>query len=61
MPEIRTVESMQVDERCNQCLHGYMRPTGIVLISNPPQYPHKCNKCNHTQTYGVQYPYIVQQ
>lgn len=25
---------------------GEMVPTGIKLTSNPPIYPHRCNKCN---------------
>ena len=59
MPEVRKVESTQVDEKCPKCGQGYMRPTGIVLTSNPPQYPHKCQSCGHEQIYGMQYPYIV--
>ena len=36
MPEVRKVETQQVDERCPVCKNGWMRPTGIVLTSNPP-------------------------
>ncbi len=59
MPEVRKVETSQVDERCPVCGQGWMRPTGITLLSNPPQYPHKCTKCAYEQTYSVRYPYIV--
>lgn len=59
MPEVRKVESHQVDEKCPVCQKGWMRPTGIVLTNMPPQYPHKCNSCNYEQTYSVRYPYIV--
>ncbi|MFW6311365.1 MAG: hypothetical protein ACOC1K_03930 [Nanoarchaeota archaeon] len=59
MPEVRNVQSQQVDERCPVCKEGWMRPTGVVLTTQPPQYPHKCNKCNYEQTYQVRYPYIV--
>lgn len=61
MTEVRKVQATQVDERCPKCGQGWMRGTGIVLTSNPPQYPHKCTNCGYTQTYGVQYPYIVHQ
>jgi transposase-like protein len=59
MPEVRKVETSQVDERCPVCGQGWMRPTGITLMSNPPQYPHKCTSCAYEQTYSVRYPYIV--
>lgn len=59
MPEVREVKTSQVDERCPVCGQGWMRPTGIVLTSNPPQFPHKCTNCDYKQTYSVRYPYIV--
>lgn len=32
---------------------------GVVLMSNPPQNPHKCNKCGKERYItGVTYPYI---
>ena len=34
-----------------------MRPTGKVLMSNPPQYPHKCVVCGNTENLLRQYPY----
>jgi len=61
MPEVRNVQSQQVDEKCPSCGQGWMRPTGIVLTSNPPQYPHKCNACGYEATYGTRYPYVVHQ
>jgi len=57
MPEVRKVESQQVDERCPVCGQGWMRPNGIVSGSN--QYEHSCTACNYKQTYAVRYPYIV--
>jgi transposase-like protein len=59
MPEVRNVQTQQVDERCPVCGQGWMRSTGIVLTSNPPLYPHKCTSCNYQQTYSVQYPYMI--
>lgn len=32
---------------------------GTVLMSSPPQYPHKCTKCGTEQhILGITYPYI---
>ena len=63
MPEVRNIQTQSVDERCPICGNkpngGWMRPNGIVLMSNPPQYPHKCTSCNYEQTYSVQYPYYI--
>ena len=59
MPEVRNVQTQQVDEKCPQCNTGWMRPTGIVKTTNPPQYEHACNVCNSMRDYGVRYPYNV--
>ena len=59
MQEVRNVNSRQVDFRCPECQNGWMRPSGIVLTSNPPQYPHTCTSCSYKQTFGVRYPYVV--
>ena len=46
-----------VDMLCEKCKTGVMRPTGIVLTSNPPQYPHKCNYCGNKEVYDTCYPF----
>lgn len=61
MSEVRNIQMQSVDERCPVCKQGFMRPTGIVLMTNPPQYPHKCQKCDYEQTYPMSYPYIIGQ
>lgn len=39
---------------------GEMRHTGMVLTSNPAQYPHKCEKCGATETrFDEIFPHIV--
>jgi len=45
---------------CEKCEGGEMKPTGICLTSNPPQYPHRCDKCGHEETVrgGRTYPRI---
>jgi len=59
MPEVRKVETSQVDEKCPSCHKGWMRPNGIVTNTNPPQYTHRCTACGYEHVYGVRYPYIV--
>lgn len=29
-----------------------------VLLSNPPKYPHTCNKCGKQEYFVKEYPYI---
>jgi transposase-like protein len=57
MPEVRKVQTDQVDERCPVCKNGWMRPTGIIPSSG--QYEHQCTSCQYKQIYSVRYPYIV--
>jgi hypothetical protein len=39
---------------------GELMPTGTCLTSWPPQYPHKCTKCDYVLTFsGKTYPYTV--
>jgi hypothetical protein len=57
--EIRDAQVKQADEKCPVCGNGWMRPTGIVLTTNPPQYPHKCNSCGYEQVYPIRYPYVI--
>ncbi len=43
--------------RCDECGEGFMERTGVVLTSNPPQYPHVCDKCGTEKTFtGIHYP-----
>lgn len=37
---------------------GEFIPTGLVLTSYPPQYPHACNKCDKRETFKKSYPTI---
>ena len=61
MSEVRNIQVQSVDERCPTCGKAFMRPTGIVTETNPPQYQHKCSACGYTQSYSIRYPYIVGQ
>ena len=56
----KEVKTIQVDYKCPKCNQGYLRPTGIVLTSHPPQFLHHCNnpKCEHAEIFKNHYPYI---
>jgi len=56
------VKTIQVDFKCPKCISGFLRPTGMVLSTYPPQYPHKCNNPNcdyHERFMEVSYPYTT--
>ena len=57
--EIRDVKTKMADERCPVCKIGFLRPTGVVFPTNPPQFPHKCTHCEYGATFPVRYPYII--
>lgn len=41
------------------CECGFeMKPTGIELLTSPPQYPHKCKNCDRTENLINIYPRI---
>ena len=55
----RQVKTYMVDMMCPVCKEGIMRPEGrMVLMTNPPQYPHRCSDCGHVETYHKCYPQI---
>lgn len=54
--EVSPMKSVQIDYKCDYCGSGYMRPTGIMLTSYPPQFPHRCNKCGVSMTFVEEYP-----
>ncbi len=58
MKTAKKMQAVTVDYNCDECQIGKMRFDGIVLTSNPPQYPHQCNKCGHAQTFFEHYPHI---
>lgn len=54
------VRTFMVRLMCDKCGEGEMKPTGVQLLSNPPQYPHRCDKCGFETTIrgGKAYPRI---
>ncbi len=54
------VKTYEIDYKCDACGEGYMRSLGTVLLSNPVQYPHRCNKCGAEMNVRLHtYPYMV--
>lgn len=52
------LKPIQVDFKCPKCMIGYLRPTNVSYMSNPPQYPHQCTDCIYSETFNIKYPYI---
>lgn len=60
MAEVRAeVKTYSITYHCSVCGIGEMLPTGIALLSSPPQYPHKCTKCGEEKTFRFKYPRTV--
>lgn len=53
------VVPLMKDQSCDVCGEGFMRPTGMALMSSPAKYEHKCDKCDHTESYLEQYPSVI--
>lgn len=51
------VKKFIVDQICDSCKDGRMRPHGMFLIGPPTLFPHRCNKCNWESAYMKEYPY----
>lgn len=54
--ELRTVIVKHFCEPCAKVGGGEYLPTGRVLLSNPPQYPHECNNCGEEKIFEKSYP-----
>lgn len=39
------------------CGKGTMRLTGTSLLTDPPQYPHRCTVCSKTENLLAMYPH----
>ncbi len=58
MPEITNdVQTVMIDYLCDKCKEGVMRRYGdMIFTTNPPQVPHKCNKCGLERNFTDIYP-----
>ena len=54
----KIVEALEVTEMkaCERCKEGEMIKTGVILLSYPEKYEHKCNECGNIQAYDSMYP-----
>lgn len=52
----KKVKTYQVVYICDVCRRGEMKPTGMALLTAPPQYPHTCDKCGASTTFREIYP-----
>ncbi len=60
MAEIkREAKMFMVTYVCDKCGEGEMvlQRNKPVLMSNPPQYSHECDKCGDVQRLNKAYPY----
>jgi len=48
-----------VKYRCDDCGKGIMTREDMVLMSHPPQYPHKCDACGQRRNLDESYPYTL--
>lgn len=58
----KNVRPIQIDFKCPKCENGYLRPSGTVLTTYPPQVPHHCNNedCDYRGTFmDISYPYLI--
>lgn len=46
-----------VQAMCDKCGGEMIAVPGVILMSDPPQYPHRCNKCESTENYLEAYPH----
>jgi len=58
MPEItRDVQMVQIAYQCDECGEGLMiRKDNVMFTIDPPQFPHKCNKCGFEAILTSSYP-----
>ncbi len=50
------VDQYSIDWQCDKCKAGFMRPYAQIIKTKDNLIRHKCNKCDHTQSFPVVYP-----
>lgn len=53
--DIEEVKPFLVIKKCLKCKIE-MKPTGLSLLSSPPQFPHKCPRCGYEENFSKVYP-----
>ena len=54
----QVVETLRMEYVCDECGVGMMKPTGGMLMTYPPKYPHICISCSYVQNFKQTYPVI---
>lgn len=58
MEMVAEAKVLIVYQVCEKCSEGLMERNGSpIFATNPPQYPHKCDKCGYRKSYPISYPY----
>jgi hypothetical protein len=58
MEMVAEAKTLIVEMVCDKCGEGKMIPSGgEILCSNPPLFPHICNKCGNEENYKIRYPF----
>jgi hypothetical protein len=52
------VLTVRVEQVCDKCKEGVMRPSGMALMSSPAKYPHFCTVCGAHENFNKTYPAI---
>lgn len=52
----KPVQTVLITYVCDKCGAGEMLPTGIMQLTDPPKWPHRCGACGHEQTFYCKYP-----
>lgn len=61
MPTFREVEvrTFRQHAHCDECSGGELHPSGSMLLTDPPQYPHRCDSCRVSVNLPARYPQFV--
>jgi predicted RNA-binding Zn-ribbon protein involved in translation (DUF1610 family) len=52
------VRTVGVDYQCDKCGDGVMEQTGEMLLTDPPKWRHKCNRCGEVANLWQKYPTV---
>lgn len=53
------VKTYQTRYECDNCKEGELLPTGKMFMSNPPKFPHTCDKCGSEMIFNEKYPKLT--
>ena len=56
MEKVANARIIQVENVCDGCGIGLMRPTGEMFDCRPPVFIHRCENCGRTAGFNVKYP-----